>query len=76
MPRDAATAAAIATVASTVTYVLEGEQHLEEMQADGSTKRISRKKGDYAIAPPPDALPHHECGGDDGGLVILSMTAD
>ena len=61
-------------VASTVTLVLEGEQHLEEMLPDGTTKSISRKKGDYALAPP-DALPHHECGGDDGGTVILSMTA-
>lgn len=61
-------------VASTLTLVLEGEQHLEETQADGTKKSISRKKGDYALAPP-DALPHTECGGDDGGMVMLSMTA-
>lgn len=61
-------------VASTLTLVLEGEQHLLEMQADGSTKAISRKAGDYALSSP-DALPHVECGGDDGGTLILSMTA-
>ena len=61
-------------VASTLTLVLEGEQHLVEMQPDGSTKAVFRKAGDYALAAP-DALPHHECGGDDGGTIILSMTA-
>lgn len=61
-------------VASTLTLVLEGEQHLVETQPDGSTKAIFRKAGDYALAAP-DALPHTECGGDDGGTVILSMTA-
>ena len=61
-------------VASTLTLVLEGEQHLTEMQPDGTTKAISRKKGDYSLASP-DALPHLECGGDQGGTVILSMTA-
>ncbi|MEM7189610.1 MAG: hypothetical protein AAF439_08360, partial [Pseudomonadota bacterium] len=61
-------------VASTLTMVLEGEQNLREMQADGTWKEIHRKKGDYALAPP-DAMPHYECGGPDGGTVILSMTA-
>ena len=61
-------------VASTLTLVLEGEQHLLETQPDGTTKAISRKKGDYALASP-DALPHIECGGEDGGTIILSMTA-
>ena len=61
-------------VASTLTLVLEGEQHLLEMQPDGSTKAISRKAGDYALASP-DALPHVECGGDEGGTIVLSMTA-
>ena len=61
-------------VASTLTLVLEGEQHLVEMQPDGSTKAISRKKGDYALAPP-DALPHLEHGGANGGTVMLTMTA-
>ena len=61
-------------VASTLTLVLDGEQHLLEMQRDGTTKSISRKAGDYALAPP-DALPHVEGGGDDGGTILLSMTA-
>ncbi len=61
-------------VASTLTMVLEGEQHLLELQPDGSIKPISRKKGDYALASP-DALPHVECGGDEGGTILLSMTA-
>ena len=44
------------------------------MQPDGSTKAISHKAGDYALAGP-DALPHLECGGEAGGTVLLSMTA-
>ena len=61
-------------VASTMTMVLDGEQHLEELQDDGSVKRISRQKGDYALAPT-DARPHLEHGGDTGGTVLLSMWA-
>ncbi len=61
-------------VASTLTLVLEGEQHLLESQPDGTVKPISREKGDYALASP-DALPHLECGGEDGGTILLSMTA-
>ena len=61
-------------VASTVTLVLEGEQHLTEIQPDGSSKTVLRTKGDYALASA-DALPHDERGGDDGGTVLLSMQA-
>ena len=61
-------------VASTVTLVLEGEQFLEEMLPDGTTKHVHRRKGDYALAPA-DAHPHDEYGGDAGGTVMLSMTA-
>jgi len=61
-------------IASTLTLVLEGEQHLLEMRPDGTTKIIVREKGDYALASP-DALPHIEGGGDDGGTILLSMTA-
>jgi len=60
--------------ASTMTLVLEGEQHLDEFQPDGTTKRIVRKKGDYALAPV-DALPHDEWGGETGGTVIYSLHA-
>ncbi|WP_431272114.1 hypothetical protein [Dankookia sp. P2] len=61
-------------VASTLTLVLDGEQHLVELQPDGTAKAIARKAGDYALASP-DALPHLECGGESGGTVLLSMTA-
>jgi hypothetical protein len=60
--------------ASTMTLVLEGEQHLDEIQPDGSTKRIVRKKGEYAISPV-DALVHDEWGGENGGVVIYSLHA-
>ena len=61
-------------VASTVTLVLEGEQILKEMLPDGTPRSVHRKKGDYALAPA-DALPHDEHGGENGGVVLLSMTA-
>jgi len=61
-------------VASTVTLVLKGEQHLRETQPDGSIKEVRRTKGDYAIAPA-DALPHDENGGPGGGTILLSMVA-
>ena len=61
-------------VAATATLVLEGEQFLKEMLPDGTTRSIHRKKGDYALAPA-DAHPHDECGGEEGGTVLLSMTA-
>jgi hypothetical protein len=57
-----------------MTVVLEGEQHLSEIQPDGSTKSIVRKKGEYALAPI-DALMHDEWGGSEGGLLIYSMHA-
>ena len=62
-------------VASTVTLVLQGEQHLTEMQPDGSSKSIVRRQGDYAMAGA-DALPHDEWGGPEGGMVMLSMLAE
>jgi hypothetical protein len=61
-------------VASTVTFVLEGEQILEQIGPDGSIELIHRKKGDYALAAA-DAIPHLEHGGDHGGTVMLSITA-
>lgn len=61
-------------VAATVTLVLEGEQFLEEVLPDGKTRHVHRKKGDYALAPA-DAHPHDEHGGEEGGTVLLSMTA-
>ncbi|UCH46527.1 MAG: hypothetical protein JSU95_10370 [Betaproteobacteria bacterium] len=61
-------------IASSVTLVLEGEQFLQEMLPDGTTRSVHRKKGDYALAPA-DAYPHDEYGGDDGGTILLSLTA-
>ena len=61
-------------VASTVTLVLEGEQFLTEQQPDGTSLSVHRKKGDYALATA-DAYPHIEHGGENGGTVMLSMTA-
>ena len=61
-------------IASTVTLVLEGEQFVDELLPDGSIKQVHRRAGDYALAPA-DAHPHDEYGGDDGGTVMLSMTA-
>ena len=61
-------------VALTVTMVLDGEQHLTEIEPDGTTRAVLRRKGDYALAPA-DALPHLEHGGETGGTVILSMSA-
>ncbi len=62
-------------IAATTTIVIEGEQHLTELRSDGSKKEIRRKKGDYAVAPP-DALPHLEHGGDNGGIVMLSLHSE
>ncbi|MDG1163111.1 MAG: hypothetical protein P8N01_06530 [Burkholderiales bacterium] len=61
-------------VASTMTFVLDGEQHLEESQENGVIKRVLRRKGDYALSPA-DAKPHREHGGESGGTVLLSMLA-
>ena len=61
-------------VALTVTLVLDGEQHLTEIEPDGTEKQILRRKGDYALAQA-DAFPHMEHGGENGGTVLLSMSA-
>jgi hypothetical protein len=61
-------------VALTATMVLEGEQHVTDVHPDGRRTTVSRKQGDYALAPA-DALPHLEHGGENGGTVLLSMSA-
>ena len=62
-------------VAATATLVLEGEQQVTDIRPDGSlAATVCRKKGDYALAAA-DAHPHNECGGADGGTVLLSMHA-
>lgn len=60
--------------ASTTTLILEGEQHLQQAQADGSFKTITRKAGAYALAGA-DAHPHMERGGDQGCTLLLSLHA-
>ncbi|NKC01457.1 MAG: hypothetical protein GKR90_23570 [Pseudomonadales bacterium] len=62
-------------VAATTTLILTGEQHLEEIQLDGSTQTIVRPTGAYAISPP-DAQPHMETGGPEGCTLLLSLKAD
>ena len=61
-------------VASTATFVLDGEQHLEQLKPDGSTEKIVRKAGEYALSGGDD-LPHMERGGPDGCTVLLSLHA-
>ena len=58
-------------VATTTVLVLDGEQHLWDLDRDGrrGPERI-RRAGDYALSVG-DALPHLECGGPDGGLVFF-----
>lgn len=60
--------------ASTTTLILEGEQHLQEAQSDGSLKTIIRKAGAYALAGA-DAHAHMERGGDQGCTLLLSLHA-
>ena len=61
-------------IASTVTLILEGEQHVTEIRPDGTTETVIRKKGNYALAST-DALPHLERGGPDGCTLLLSLQA-
>ncbi len=58
-------------VSTTTVFVLEGEQHLWDLNPDGSrgAHRV-RKAGDYALTVG-DALPHLERGGAEGGVVFF-----
>lgn len=64
-------------VATTSILVLEGEQHLWDVHADGSKgEHRVRRAGDYALSTG-DEWPHLERGGDAGGLVFFGChTAD
>jgi hypothetical protein len=57
--------------ATTTVIVLEGEQHLWDIEEDGSLggHRV-RRAGDYALTGD-EAKPHLERGGDHGGLVFF-----
>lgn len=56
---------------TTTVIVLEGEQHLWDVDVDGTlgNHRV-RRAGDYALTGN-EAKPHLERGGDDGGLVFF-----
>jgi hypothetical protein len=59
-------------VATTTVFVLNGEQHLWDLNSDRTrgAHRV-RKAGDYALSLG-DPLPHLERGGDEGGVVFFS----
>ncbi len=62
-------------VATTTVLVLDGEQHLWDLQPDGSRgPEKVRQAGDYALTVG-DALPHLERGGAEGGLVFFGNHA-
>jgi len=57
--------------ATTSVIVLEGEQHLWDIEADGSLgEHRFRQAGDYALTGA-EARPHLERGGERGGLVFF-----
>lgn len=57
--------------ATTTVIVLEGEQHLWDVEADGSLGAHKvRRAGDYALTGD-EAKPHLERGGEAGGLVFF-----
>jgi hypothetical protein len=57
--------------ATTTVLVLAGEQHLWDINPDGSHgDHKVRRAGDYALSVG-DALPHLERGGADGGMVFF-----
>jgi hypothetical protein len=58
-------------VSTTTVLVVEGEQHLWDLDRDGARgEHRVRRAGDYALTVG-DALPHLERGGDDGGVVFF-----
>ncbi len=57
--------------ATTTVLVLEGEQHLWDLQPDGTRgEHRVRRAGDYALTVG-DALPHLERGGAEGGIAFF-----
>ena len=62
--------------AITSVIVLEGEQHLWDVEADGSLgEHRFRKAGDYALTGS-EARPHLERGGERGGLVFFGAHSE
>jgi hypothetical protein len=59
------------TAATTSVFVLEGEQHVQDILPDGTLAPVKvRRAGDYALLPK-DALAHLEGGGPNGGLAFF-----
>jgi len=63
-------------VANTTILVLEGEQHLFDLHADGRAEHRVRSTGAYHRSSGPDALPHMERGGDEGALIYYQCQTD
>jgi hypothetical protein len=63
-------------LANTTILVLEGEQHLFDLNRDGSVEHRTRGTGAYHRSTGPDALPHMERGGSEGALVYYQCQAD
>jgi hypothetical protein len=62
--------------ATTTVLVLEGEQHLWDINPDGTRgKHKVRRAGEYALTVG-DALPHLERGGEQGGIVFFGNHSD
>ena len=62
--------------ATTTVLVLEGEQHLWDLNPDGSQgEHKVRKAGEYALTVG-DALPHLERGGPEGGIAFFGNHSD
>lgn len=58
--------------ATTTVLVIDGEQHLTDVLADGSPgEHKVRTAGDYALSVGDDQRPHFERGGEAGGLAFF-----
>lgn len=62
-------------LANTAILVLEGEQHLDDLLPDGTTRHRVRGAGEYARSRGPEELPHMERGGPDGALIFYGCHA-
>jgi hypothetical protein len=58
-------------VTTTSVFVLEGEQHLEELRPDGTRVAKVRRAGEHHLTTG-DAFPHLERGGPAGGVLFFS----
>jgi hypothetical protein len=58
-------------VCTTSVLVLEGEQHLDELFADGTSRHKVRRAGEHHLTPG-EANPHREYGGPHGAVLFFS----